>query len=135
MAEELLTSPSASNRAVTVRENRQSLGPLLEAIVQVGPGAAPVVSLRGELDLAGADAFEELVLTVILSHGPDVVIDAAGLAFCDARGLGALVRCANEARRTGGRLTLARPSHRLRRLMRVVDLDRLLYMASVPEPR
>ncbi|MEV5705256.1 STAS domain-containing protein [Actinoallomurus sp. NPDC052274] len=128
-------SSSAFGRARAVREERESLGPLLEAIVQVGPGAAPVVSLCGELDLAGADAFEELVLNVILRRGPDVVIDAAGLAFCDARGLGALVRCANEAGRTGGRLTLARPSHRLRRLMRLVDLDRLLYVASVPAPR
>ncbi|MCO5972976.1 STAS domain-containing protein [Actinoallomurus soli] len=99
------------------------------------PGAAPIVSLRGELDIAGTDALEDLVLDVLLRHGPDVVIDGFGVTFCDARGLGALVRCANEAGRAGGRLTLVRPSHRLRRLMRLVGLDRLLCAAAVPAPR
>jgi anti-sigma B factor antagonist len=101
----------------------------------VCPGTTPIVSLRGEIDLAGTDALESLVLEVILRHGPDVVIDASGVVFCDARGLGALVRCANEAGRAGGRLTLAYPSHRLYRLIGLVGLERLLGVASVPAPR
>jgi anti-sigma B factor antagonist len=85
-----------------------------------------VISVRGELDLAGVDDFECMVAEVILRHGPDVIIDASGLSFCDARGLGALVRCANEAHRSGGRFTLANPSHRLLRLLQIVHLQRLL---------
>lgn len=126
MAGKLLTSASVSGPAATVREGWDSLAPALEAVVCVRPGAAPVVWVRGELDLAGADDFEYMVAQVILRHGPDVIIDASGLSFCDARGLGALVRCANEADRSGGRFTLANPSDRLRRLVRIVHLERLL---------
>ncbi|GAB3987244.1 hypothetical protein GCM10029978_105220 [Actinoallomurus acanthiterrae] len=98
---------------MAIPEGWQRLAPALRTIVRVRPGAAPVVSVHGELDIACASAFEDLVLEVIIRHGPDVVIDASGLSFCDARGLGALVRCANEARRSGGRLTLADPDRRL----------------------
>lgn len=135
MASRLLTSTSTSKRNATAWEVREHLGPILEASTRVRRGTVPIVSLRGELDIAGADALEDLVLEVLLRHGPDVVIDASGLVFCDATGLGALVWCANEAGRAGGRLTVVRPSHRLCRLMRLVDLDRLLCACSVPAPR
>jgi anti-anti-sigma factor len=126
MAGKLLTYPSASSRAATIQGDWESLAPALEAVVRVCPGAAPVVSIRGELDLAGADDLEYVVAEVILRHGPDLIIDASGLFFCDARGLGALVRCANEVGRAGGRFTLANPSDRLRRLVRIVHLEGLL---------
>ncbi|WP_345441420.1 STAS domain-containing protein [Actinoallomurus vinaceus] len=109
-----------------IPEGWERLAPALMTIVRVRPGAAPVVSVRGELDIACAGAFEDLVLEVIIRHGPDVVIDASRMSFCDARGLGALVRCANEAGRSGGRLTLTDPDHRLRRLLRIVHLDHLM---------
>lgn len=135
MAGRLLTSTSISKRNAPVREVRESLGPILEASTRVRRGTVPIVSLRGELDIAGADAFGDLVLEVLLRHGPDVVIDASGLVFCDARGLGALVRSANEARRAGGRLTLVRPGRQVHRLIRLVGLDRLLSATAVPVPR
>lgn len=123
MAGKLLTHASG---ATTIREHWEILAPTLDTAVHVRSGAAPVVAVHGELDLAGADAFERLVAEVILRHGPDVVIDGSGVTFCDARGLGALVRCANEAQRSGGRLTLSDPAQRLRRLVRIVGLDHLM---------
>jgi anti-anti-sigma factor len=126
MARKPLTHRSAYDGTASGTEGRDRHVPAFETVVRVPPRATPVVAVRGELDLAVARAFEELVIGVIGRHGPDVVIDVSGLEFCDARGLGALVRCANAADRSGGRLTLARPGSRLRRLINLVGLDRLL---------
>jgi anti-anti-sigma factor len=126
MAGRPLIHPSAHGWAARKADFRERLAPVLEVAVHVRPWATPVVVVRGELDLAGVEVFEDLVLEMIDRHGPDVVIDVSGLVFCDARGLGALVRCANRADRSGGRLTLVRPGSRLRRVIRLMGLDRLL---------
>ena len=126
MAENVLAYRSASGPATAALDGSERLAPGLRAAVRVRPGAAPVVVASGELDISSAVAFADLVTEVIVRHGPDVVIDATGISFCDARGLGALVRCANEAGRAGGRVTLSDPSPRLLRLVRIVHLDHLL---------
>jgi hypothetical protein len=47
-------------------------------------------------------------------------------AACDACGLGALIRIAAYAERTGRRLELLRPSRALTRIMRITGVDQLL---------
>lgn len=92
--------------------------------VQTRVGAAPVVSVRGELDLATAERFWEFLYAVIDTHGPDVVVDLSDLAFCDAHGLSAFVRAANRAEAAGGRLTLVAPRPLVARVLRITGLDR-----------
>jgi anti-anti-sigma factor len=53
-------------------------------------GGRTVVSLRGELDLATAPAFEEVV-NEHLTAGGDVVVDLRELTFMDSTGLRVLV--------------------------------------------
>lgn len=126
MARHLLTHHAPPGGDTVALAGPTVVLPGMEATVRIRSGAAPLVVARGELDIATARAFEELVIETALRHGPDVLIEGSGISFCDARGLGALVRCANEARRTGGRLTLVHPSHRLVRLLRIVGLDHLM---------
>jgi len=102
---------------------RLPAGVPLEASVRVRREAAPVVAIRGELDIATAAVFGRLVNDAITRYGPDTVVDAAGISFCDASGIGALVRAANHARRAGGTLTLVNVSPQLGRLLRVVGLE------------
>lgn len=103
----------------------------LEASVRVRRQAAPVVAIRGELDIATAAVFGRLVNDAITRYGPDAVVDATGIAFCDASGIGALVRAANHARRAGGTLTMINVPPQLARLLRVVGLEDHL-VARVP---
>jgi anti-anti-sigma factor len=70
-----------------------------------------------------------------------VSVDLHGVAFCDACGLGALIRIAAHAERAGRRLELIRPSSALTRIMRITGVDHLLVThapaclsAGVPAP-
>jgi anti-sigma B factor antagonist len=66
-----------------------------------GPGGtAPV---RGELDLATADSLAERGCAAIGRRARVLLFDLAGVSFCYARGLSALVRIANHADRGGCR--------------------------------
>jgi anti-anti-sigma factor len=85
-----------------------------------------VVALRGELDLATVDRVVRYVSDVIDRHNGPVSADLHGVAFCDACGLGALIRVAAYAERTGRRLELLRPSRALTRIMRITGVDQLL---------
>ncbi|MQA87434.1 MAG: anti-sigma factor antagonist [Streptosporangiales bacterium] len=95
----------------------------LEFGVQTRDGATPVVSVRGELDLATAERFWKFLYAVIDTHGPDIVVDLSGLAFCDAYGLSAFVRAGNRAEAAGGCLTLVAPRPFFTRVLRLSGLD------------
>lgn len=93
-----------------------------------------VVALRGELDLATADRTVQYVSDVIDRHEGPVNADLSGLAFCDACGLGALIRIAAHAERSGRRIEFTRPSRSLTRLMRITGLIDRLLMPALPRP-
>jgi anti-sigma B factor antagonist len=91
-----------------------------------------VIGLRGELDLATVDQMVRYVTDVIDRHNGPVTADLSGLAFCDACGLGALVRVAAHAERADRRLTLIRPSRALTKIMRITGVDHLLLTPVAP---
>ncbi|MGH9103930.1 MAG: STAS domain-containing protein [Acidimicrobiales bacterium] len=85
-------------------------------------GAAVVVELVGELDLATeAAAADGLAAAMEQAAGP-VVVDAASLGFCDARGIAVLLGAARLA--AGRRLPfgLAGASALLARSLRIVGV-------------
>ena len=59
---------------------------------------------------------------VIDRHRGPVIADLAALAFCDASGLGALVRMAVHAEQAGCSFRLASPSPSLVKIMRITGL-------------
>jgi len=82
-------------------------------------GATTVVTLTGELDLAGAGALEQELDGAAAGA---VVLDLRGLEFMDSTGLRAIVVAALEAQRAGGSLALvAGPEP----VMRVFDITRM----------
>ncbi len=82
-------------------------------------GATTVVTLTGELDLAGAAALEQELDSAAAGA---VVLDLRGLEFMDSTGLRAIVVAALEAQRAGGSLALvAGPEP----VMRVFDITRM----------
>jgi anti-sigma B factor antagonist len=99
-----------------------------------GGGQIQVVQVRGELDLALADSLAARGYAAIGRQARVLLLDVAGVSFCDARGLSALVRIANHADRTGCRYGLIAPQPLVVRILRITGLDqRLPVFTSVNE--
>jgi len=94
----------------------------LELSHWISPAGEAVVQLGGELDIVSAEAAVAYVMDVIDRHGGPVTADLSALAFCDARGLAALVRMADYAELTGCPFRLASPKPPLIKIMRVTGL-------------
>lgn len=92
--------------------------PSLSLEITVRRGVA-VIALVGDLDLAGAAAFEQAVAR------PDaraVVVDLRGLAFMDSSGLRAIAVAARSAAAAGRRFSLVPGAATV---MRVFDITRM----------
>jgi anti-sigma B factor antagonist len=91
------------------------------------------VHIGGELDIATAEVAVGYVGHVIDRHRVPVIVDLTALVFCDATGLGALVRMAGYAEQAGCRFRLAAPSPSLVKIMRITGLDhRFLASRALP---
>jgi anti-anti-sigma factor len=84
-------------------------------------GSVLTVSLKGELDLAAADAANDLK-QALESDERLVVVDLASLAFIDSTGLRMLIKVKQQTEAKGGRLLLGRLSQPARRLLEVAGL-------------
>ncbi len=82
----------------------------------------PVLHVRGELDMATIDRLEHRVARVAEAYGPSLVLDLSQVPFCDAAGVGGLLRAARALRRLSGELRLAAVDPRVYRVFGVVRL-------------
>ena len=85
-----------------------------------------LIRMGGELDLATADGLAERGYAAIGRGARVLLIDLARVPFCDACGLGALVRIANQADRATCRCGLLAAQPQVVRLLRLTRLDRRL---------
>jgi anti-anti-sigma factor len=99
---------------------------LIQLRWQVSADGLATVTIRGDLDLATADRTVRYITDVLHRHDGPVRADLSGLAFCDACGLGALVRVAAYADRSGRKVELTSPSQALTRIMRLTGVDEWL---------
>jgi anti-sigma B factor antagonist len=118
---------------VAAREDAQEPVPV-ELSYRIRQGGEVVVDLGGELDIVSAEAAVSYVRDVIGRCRGPVVVDLQAVVFCDAQGLGALLRMAGYAERAGREFRLASLRPSLVKLMRITGLDRrfLLSEASCP---
>jgi anti-anti-sigma factor len=107
---------------------------LIHLSCQVGPDGLATVVIRGDLDLATADRTANYVTDAIDRHDGPVSADLSGLAFCDACGLGALIRMTAYADVAGRRFELTRPSPAVTRIMRLTGVDEWLLKPSCVSP-
>ena len=91
-----------------------------------GSGRIQVVPVRGELDLALADSLAARGYAAIGRQARVLLLDVAGVSFCDACGLSALVRIANRADRAGCRYGLIAPQPPVVKILRITGLDQRL---------
>jgi anti-anti-sigma factor len=91
------------------------------------------VTVRGELDLATAPEFEQIVMERI-DAGQDVVIDLRELDFMDSSGVRVLVAAHARAGRSGARLIVVRPGEGsvVGKIIEVSGLDAELHLVDDP---
>ena len=73
------------------------LAGMLTLSCMISPTGQTTVTFAGELDYASADHAYEYVRGAIDTRGGQVLLDVAGLSFCDSRGLGELARKSRHA--------------------------------------
>ncbi len=85
-------------------------------------GAACVLTVRGDIDLASAPDFETSLRTALDGSPSSIMIDLTGLTFIDSSGLRVLVSLSKEAQSRGATLGLRNvPPH----AQRVLDITGL----------
>jgi anti-sigma B factor antagonist len=93
------------------------------------PGGTLVAEITGEIDLRTAEALRARLIELgqeLTVAGPGrLVLDFAGVGFCDATGLGVLVAAHNHLHARGCEISLARVRPQQRRLFRITGLDRI----------
>lgn len=83
-----------------------------------------VIRLFGDLDLVSASSLRACLAEAVgLRTPPRIVVDAAGLAFCDSTGLSVLMGALTAVRAADGRLALAGAHGRFARMLKITGLD------------
>jgi anti-sigma B factor antagonist len=96
-------------------------------------GDLAVVAVSGELDIDSARGLEG-DLAAVADVGRPLILDLAGLRFCDCAGLSLFLRVQQRARAAGGSLHLAALTPRVLRVITVARLaDVLPITASVAD--
>ena len=119
------TTDTAASEAGPARQ--QPPGPvrlagMLTLSCLISQAGRTTVTFAGELDAASADQACGYVRDVINAHGGQVLLDVAGLSFCDACGLGAFVRMSRHAAQAGSSVRLVAPPPLLRKIIRITGL-------------
>jgi anti-anti-sigma factor len=96
-------------------------GPCVEIEWEVRRDAV-VVRIRGELDMATADRFEDALQLAAGADPPTIVIDFAGCTFADLSGLRPLHRLRSRQSTAGNALTLSNVPRRIRPVLDVLEL-------------
>ena len=78
------------------------------------------------MDYLTGPVFRTEFLNLIDAGERFVVLDLAGVPFCDSAGLNALLAASRRAHETGARLVLAGVHGQLRQLLKLTGVDRFL---------
>jgi anti-sigma B factor antagonist len=90
------------------------------------------VVVTGDLDMATANRLDDVVATALTENRPQrLVIDVAGLKFCDSSGIHALMRARDCAQRWAAGFVVTNPTGITRRTLEVSGLLELLTTVSV----
>ncbi|GII06062.1 STAS domain-containing protein [Planobispora takensis] len=90
-----------------------------------------VITLDGEVDALTADHLRQAIDQALARGRSHLVVDTAGLGFCDSRGLQTLIAGQCRAISAGGSLRLAHAHGYLQRLLELTQLTQLF----PPDPR
>jgi len=87
-------------------------------------GGIEIVPMPAELDLTTSEGVTALGCAAIARLARLVLLDLTGLSFCDARGLSAFVKIANQADAAGCGFGLIAPRPQVAKILWISGLDR-----------
>ncbi len=90
---------------------------------------ATVLTINGELDILTAPRLREVFADLAQTGRTELVIDARGIGFIDARGIRAFIEGRSEILAKGSRFNIV-PSARVRRVIDLLDLGDLFDLFS-----
>ena len=93
-------------------------------------GAAYVVRLRGELDLAGCPDLEMALSQAVHSQSDPILVDLEELSFIDGAGLESLLVVGRQAASNGDRLRITQGAGQVARLFHLTAVDRTLPLVA-----
>ena len=98
-------------------------------------GDRAVITLKGELDVAGSGLLDGEIERIVGDHGPStIVLDLSGLDFMDSTGLRLVVLSDARAREDGWRLELVRGNESVHRVFEITRMaERLNFVDPSPE--
>jgi anti-anti-sigma factor len=96
-------------------------------------GAAELIEVRGELDLASGPRLEAELAKVSVANTKLVVLDLRRLEFMDSTGLSIIVRAHQRLAGEGCELSLVRGSPQVQRLLDLTGVAERLRLVAAPE--
>jgi anti-sigma B factor antagonist len=96
-------------------------------------GTSQVLEVAGELDMATASQLREVLRDLTLRRGQQLIIDMAGLGFCDSSGMTALITGRNHAVAADASVALTGVPNHLRRALQVAGLDQIFPVHATPD--
>jgi len=81
-----------------------------------------ILMLTGEIDMATAGQLRDAMDGALSNSGGRVVLDFAGVTFCDSQGLSALIAVNRTAKAAGSRLVLVNLGEFMKRLLDITGL-------------
>jgi len=91
-----------------------------------GPGAIPVVTVDGEVDLVRAPLLLERLSHAARAGSPWIVLDMSGVTFLDSTALGVVVIADQRCRDHGGALRVVITHPGVQRVFALTDLREIL---------
>ena len=96
-------------------------------------GDHTVVAVSGEIDLYTAPRLHSELAAAVTGEAPArVVVDMAGVDFCDSTGMNVLLAALRRARERGGDLVLAGPRPAVRKILQVTGLESVFTVLDDP---
>lgn len=99
---------------------------VLQLSIDHEDGAAVVIHVGGELDVATTPSFKQLVSDLISRGHNRLVLDLSALEFIDSTGIGAFLGAMQRAEQSNGSLRLRSVPSRVTSVLAVVGLDSVL---------
>ncbi|GGN03259.1 anti-sigma factor antagonist [Lentzea pudingi] len=106
---------------------------MLEVTVTESSPASTLVTVSGELAGTGSERLLTRLDRLLDNGHRYVVLDLAGVTFCDSSGVSALVRGHARASAAAGGLKLAAASEQVTRVLELSGLARMLGLQSTVE--
>ena len=102
--------------------------PAAELVIdtRLDPAGDPIITLSGELDIAGAGSLENTVAAITAEGPVRLIFDLSGLQFIDSAGIAVLV----SATKNVDAVTLRNPTVIVRRVLELTGLSEVLPIES-----